>query len=385
MISAYHHQHGSASLKIENIRTAAVEVKYAGSHRNTHHAWKSKTYLLVEVRTDEGVAGVGEVYCDGGASPRVMAAIIEDEVAPAVIGCDPRAITAIHEKVTSRGLLSGRAAAYSIALAGVDIALWDILGKVAGLPVRQLLGGFAAKVSVYGSGGMYGDTTTPSSLAAEMAAAVECGHAGVKIKAAGAPLKEDVARAAAVREAIGGARLMIDAMFAPDLPDAFRLARALEPFDLHFLEAPTTTRDMRGWAAIQRATSVSLAGPELEASPELIRDFLVTDAVRFVQFDACLAGGLTTGRNLAALAALHARPISLHCAASAVGLAASAHLGAAVPNCDSLECHLLHRGLREALWASGWNLSSGFLEIPDAPGLGLGCGFDDLIRMGAGT
>jgi L-alanine-DL-glutamate epimerase-like enolase superfamily enzyme len=382
MISAYHDRQGVYPVRIERLRVAPVEVKYGGSHRNTHHAWTSKAYLLLELQTDEGVAGIGEVYCDGGGSPRAMTAIIEDEVAPTVIGCDPRSITAIHEKVMHRALLSGRASAYSIALAGVDIALWDILGKLAGLPVRQLLGGFSDKVSVYGSGGMYGDATTPASLATDMAKAIEDGHAGVKIKAAGAPLQEDVARAEAVRQAIGAERLMIDAMFAPDLPHALRLARALEPFDLHFLEAPTRTQDLRGWAEIQRSTRVKLAGPELEAGVELIRDFLVADAVHFLQFDACLAGGLTTGRNLAAFAALHGRPMSLHCAASAVGLAASAHLGAAVPNCDSLECHLLHRGLREVLWANGWKLSAGYLKIPAAPGLGLGCDFDDLVRMG---
>lgn len=370
-------------MKITDLRVAPVHMRYSGGLRNTHHAWTGKTYLLVEVRTDAGYSGIGEVYCDGGAAPRVMAAVLEDELKPQLVGKDPRLISALHDQVTRRAVLSGRPSSYVIALAGVDIALWDILGKLAGQPVYRLLGGYATSVPVYGSGGMYGPTVTPESLAAEMAAAVGSGHGGVKIKAAGAPLAEDLERARAVRRAIGDARLMIDAMFLPTVPEAVRLARALEGLDIHFLEAPTRATDLRGWRQIAAATSVPLSGPELEADVEIMRDFVVEEAAYFMQFDVCLAGGITAGRRLAAIASAFARPVTLHCAASAVGLAASAHLGAAVPNCDSLECHLLHRGLRDVMWRSGWTLANGMLSIPERPGLGIDVDFDSLLEGAA--
>jgi D-arabinonate dehydratase/D-galactarolactone cycloisomerase len=211
--------------------------------------------------------------------------------------------------------------------------------------------------------------------------AVAEGYGGVKIKAAGGPLRDDIARVAAVRAAIGGdARLMVDAMFVPDVPGALRMARALQPFDLHFLEAPTRAADIRGWASIQRAAGIPLAGPELSASVDLAREFLLHEACHFLQYDVNLAGGLSQGRELGALAGAFHRPVTLHCAASAVGVAASAHLGASLPNCDSLELHLLHQGLHEHLWSSGWRRSAGELVIPQRPGLGLDIDFDALVR-----
>jgi L-alanine-DL-glutamate epimerase-like enolase superfamily enzyme len=370
-------------LKVADIRTVVVTHRYDGTARNTRHAWKGKTYLLVSVETDGGVSGLGEVYCDGEGSPKVLQAILHEEVAPQIKGEDPRGIERIRGKLSERSVLSGRAAATTVAMAGVDIALWDLLGKITGQPIHRLLGGHSDRASVYGSGGMYGPGLTPERLAETMSEATRSGLAGVKIKAAGAPLDEDVARVAAVRDAIGSARLMVDAMFAPTVPEAVRLARALEPFGLHFLEAPTNAADLRGWGAVRRATSIPLAGPELEGSPDVMRDYVLADAVHFLQFDVVLAGGLSQGRDLAALARAFHRPISLHCAASAVGLAASAHLAAAVPNCDSLEFHLMHQGLHERLWSSGWKLDAGDLVIPDRPGLGLNFELDDLARLEA--
>lgn len=370
-------------MRVVDLRTLVVTRRYDGSARNTRHAWNGKTYLLVAVNADDGSSGIGEVYCDGEGSPKVLQAILHEEIAPLLRGEDPRLIERIRRKVAERFVLSGRGGATSVAMAGVDIALWDLLGKLTGQPVHRLLGGHADRASIYGSGGMYGPGITPDSLAEAMGEAVRSGLGGVKIKAAGASLDEDVARVAAVREAIGPARLMVDAMFRPDVPGAIRLVRALEPFGLHFLEAPTAAADLRGWSAVRSAAAVPLAGPELEGSADVMRDYLLADAIHFLQFDVVLAGGLSQGRDLAALARAFHRPISLHCAASAVGLAASAHLAAAVSNCDSLEYHLMHQGLHERLWASGWRITDGALVIPERPGLGLDFGLEDLVRWEA--
>ncbi|MBS0320050.1 MAG: mandelate racemase/muconate lactonizing enzyme family protein [Proteobacteria bacterium] len=367
-------------MKVRALRSTVVTCRYANALRNTHHVWTQKQYLIVAVDTDDGLTGLGEVYCDGEGDPRVMEALLQHEIAPQVVGRDPRAIEAVRAALAQRSLLSGRPDAHTLAMAGVDTALWDLAGKRAGEPVYRLLGGFRDRVPIYGSGGMYGEGLDPARLGAQMAAAIADGYGGVKIKAAGAPLREDVARVGAVRAAIGDdARLMVDAMFVPDVPGALRLARALQPFNLHFLEAPTRAADIRGWASIQRATGMPLAGPELSSSVDVAREFLLHDACHLLQFDVNLAGGLSQGRELAALAHAFHRPVTLHCAASAVGVAASAHLGAAVPNCDSLELHLLHRGLHEHLGSSGWRWHDGELQIPERPGLGLDIDFDALV------
>jgi L-alanine-DL-glutamate epimerase-like enolase superfamily enzyme len=370
------------AMQIVDVRTAVVRRHYDGESRNTLHSWAGKNYLLVSVETSAGTAGLGEIYCDGHGSTAVAELLIREEIAPAIIGEDPRAIAQIRSKLLAQHVLSGRAGAFGPALAGIDIALWDLLGKLAGQPLYRLLGGFSNRASVYGSGGMYGPAITPTSLAREMGEAVRSGLGGVKIKGCGASLEEDVARVSAVREAIGpDARLMVDAMFAASVPAAIRLARAFEPYNLHFLEAPTATADLRGWQTVRRATSIPLAGPELESSLELMRDFVLADAVHFLQYDVVLACGISAGRDLGALARIFHRPVSLHCAASAVGLAASAHLAASMPNCDSLEYHLMHQGLHERLWSSGWALDAGDIVIPDRPGLGLDFDFDTLVAL----
>jgi L-alanine-DL-glutamate epimerase-like enolase superfamily enzyme len=368
-------------MKISDLRTAVITCRYAEPLRNTHHSWRSKQYVLVGVVADDGSTGMGEVYCDGESSPEVIEAILQREIAPRIIGENAYAIEHVRHKLGERAVLSGRRDANALVMAGIDIALWDLVGKCLGQPVFRLLGGYSNRVSVYGSGGMYGPHLTPQLLGEQMSAAVSKGFGGVKIKAAGASLAEDIQRVAAVREAIGpGARLMVDAMFVPDVPGAIRMASALEKYELHFLEAPTRAMDIRGWAKIQRSTRTPLAGPELESSIDVAREYVLADACHFLQFDVNLAGGISQGRDLAALARAFHRPITLHCAASAVGVAASAQLGASISNCDSLEFHLLHQGLHEALWKSGWALDDGALVIPDRPGLGLDIDFDSLAQ-----
>lgn len=358
-------------MRLISLDTHLLTRRYDGGLRNTLQDWNAKHSLLVRLTTDNGLIGMGEAWCDGGA-PRAVQTFLEQDIAPRVVGQDPRAIGAIWERLWRGDVIGSRGGMLMGAIAGVDIALWDLLGKITGQPVHRLLGAVADRVTVYGSGGMYGEAVTPAVLAEEARGALARGMAGIKIKGAGGPIALDVARARAVREAIGPeAMFIVDAMFTPDVAGAIRLARALRAFELHFLEAPTLAVDRRGWATIRRATGMALAGPELEWSQELVRDFVVEDAIDLAQFDIILAGGITGSRRMGLLAHAFHKRCTLHCAASAVGVAASAHLGAALPNCDSLEFHLLHQSLHERLWANDWRIDGGALVIPDRPGLGL--------------
>ncbi|WP_308918041.1 mandelate racemase/muconate lactonizing enzyme family protein [Jannaschia sp. LMIT008] len=367
-------------MKITDVKAATIRREYADAPRNTHHVWSERRYVLVSVETDTGLSGLGEIYTDGHNSTDVLELTVARDVAPHLIGHDPRAIGALIASLEDRQTLSGRADGFGPILAGIDIALWDLFGKIVNQPLWRLLGGHSDRVRTYASGGMYGDAITPESLAREMAAAVAEGNNGIKIKAGAAPLAEDVARVAAIREAIGpDVPLMVDAMFAPTLGQAIRLARALVPFDLHFLEAPTAALDLAGWSRIRDAVGIPLAGPELQSSVKLMRDILERDVVQFLQYDVTLAGGLSRGRDLAAMARAHHRQVSLHCATSAVGLAASVHLGGAIPNCDGVEHHILHQGLHEHLWASGWKRSGGAIVAPDRPGLGIPLSLHDIL------
>ncbi|MCC7281839.1 MAG: mandelate racemase/muconate lactonizing enzyme family protein [Acetobacteraceae bacterium] len=365
-------------MRIAALRAGTITRRYDGTARNTHHAWTAKNYVLVMLETDAGLAGLGEMYCDGGGTPEVAVAMLRHEVAPVLVGADARLPGAIVQALGARMALSARGSAASAAIAAVDIALWDLVGKIAGQPLYRLLGGVSDRAPVYASGGMYGPAGTPERLADAFAAARSQGLRGAKLKVGAASLDLDFARAGAVRAAIGPeAPLMVDAMFVPDVPGAIALARRLAPLDLHFLEAPTAPTDIAGWCMVARASGVPLAGPELSDDARLMRTMLHQGAVQYLQFDVAIARGITGGRALASLAALHHRRTSLHCAASAVALAAGAQLAAGLGNCDGLEFHLMHDGLREHLWASGWRLEEGCLVIPDRPGLGITLGEEE--------
>ena len=133
-----------------------------------------------------------------------------------------------------------------------------------------------------------------------------------------------------------------------------------------------------------RSTGLDLAGPELSDDVGLMLRMLQAQAVRYLQFDLAIAGGVTGGRLLASLAHAHHRTFTLHCAASAVAMAAAAQLGAAMGGCDGLEFHVMHDGLRERLWSSGWRLHEGWLVAPDRPGLGVVLGDEESALLEAG-
>lgn len=358
-------------MRITGISASVFVRRYDGRIRNSRQAWSEKQHVLVFVETAAGLTGVGEAWCPM-ASARSLGAVLENDVKPRLIGEDAMARERIARRLEDLavvGTLGG--IVYALASA-VDTALWDILGQAAQLPLYKLLGGHSDRVAIYGSGGMYGPEITPDSLAAEMAASVAAGTIGVKIKAAGAGLEEDVARIRAVRAAIGPqARLMIDALFVPSVPEAIRLARAIEPFDVYFLEAPSALQDIAGWREIRDRTTIPLAGTEIQYGLQLHRDLVLSGAIHYLEFDLTLCGGLTAGQKIAAVAQAWHRPVSLHSAVSAVGLAASAHFGAALPNCDSIEFHLLHQALYEHLWDAGYTIADGHMRVPDRPGLGL--------------
>lgn len=363
--------------RVADVQVRVVTTRYEGGLRNSLHPWSEKSAVLAFLRTEQGVTGVGEAWCDSG-TPESVARIIERDLAPRIVGRVLWGIDAAWQAMEATNLMSAKSGALYAAMSAIDIASWDALARSVGLPLHQLLGGYANRVEVYASGGMYGPDYTPTCLADDMAAAVRDGFAGVKIKAGGASPAEDVARISAVRAAIGpSARLMVDILFSQDLPAAMRLAKAVVGFDLHFLEAPTRRDDMAGWAEIRTHTGVPLAGPELECSLPVLRDALAMRAVDYLQVDATICGGITQVRRAAAVAAAYHRKTTLHCSGSAVALAANAQVAASICGCDGLEMHLMHRTLFEHLWAAGYRIADGMLLLPPSPGLGIEIGPDD--------
>jgi L-alanine-DL-glutamate epimerase-like enolase superfamily enzyme len=358
-------------MKITNITPRLIEREMAGKLWNPRTRWAKKQIVLVFVETDDGLCGVGEGWTSSG-SPRALIATIEDDLAPLLIGQDPHFVTRFAARAFDTTEMSSRSGIVGAAWSALDMALWDLIGKAAKLPLYRLLGAASERVFTYASAGLYGEKKTPDDLAAELKGYVDQGFSAVKMKVGGAPLKEDVARVAAAREAIGpDVKLMVDALYNLTPPEALRFARAIERYDIHFFEAPVSTYDVAGQARVHAASPIPVCGNETLAWTWRFRELILADAVHFVQFDPAVCGGIGEGRRIGDLARIFNRPCTLHASSSSVVLAACLHLGAALANCESVEYHMLHQWLWELEPAGTFTAENGYLRPPEGPGLGL--------------
>jgi L-alanine-DL-glutamate epimerase-like enolase superfamily enzyme len=359
-------------VKIAEVRTHVVSRSLRDAPRNPLIAWAQKNVLLVLVTLDDGRVGIGECWCDGG-SPAVTAAYIEQDLKPLLAGADPRDYAAIWDRIHRSATYSLRDGLMYSALSGIDIALWDLQGKIYGVPVSRLLGRCRDRVFAYASGGLYAANKTVADLAAEMRGYVDQGFRGVKLKVAGAPMPEDIARVAATREAVGpDIRIMVDAVYALSVPEAIRLARAIERYDIHFLEAPVAPSNVEGMARVARASPVALAGNEFAYGRQQFKRILDHEAAEYVHLDAIVCGGISEAVRIAALADAYGVGCSYHAASSAVCFAANLHAAAAASRCDSIEYHMIHRILFDELPGAPFALGSdGCVAVPETPGLGI--------------
>ena len=165
-------------MKIKKIVPRVLSWEIEGGFRNPIMTWSHKNVVLVFVICDDGTIGVGECWASG-ADPRALVATLEKDVAPRLIGADPLSIGKAWEGSDNLAHISARQGILRAAIAGIDIALWDIMGKTAGLPVWKLLGGFTDRVFPYASAGLYAPDKTPDDQGQEMAESVAKSFEGV--------------------------------------------------------------------------------------------------------------------------------------------------------------------------------------------------------------
>lgn len=339
--------------------------------RNARTTWTSKSVLLVRVQTDSGHFGVGEAWVDGG-DPGSVKAILEQDVRPLLLGRDPLLTEAVFDLLVDTTIVTGKRGIMHAAASAVDIALWDIKGKAAGLPIYKLIGGYADEVFTYASGGLYQDGKGLKELAEEMAGYVKDGFEAVKMKVGSADLDEDVRRVAIVRETIGAdVKLMADALYAYSVPDAMRFARAIEPYGLEFFEAPVSSYDVEGLARLTASSTTPVAGNEIEFGRDAFRRLIQMSAVDVVHVEAVLCGGISEALKIAAVAAAHHLPVSMHNSSSVIAFAANLHVAAAISNHHSTEFHMVHRLLFEHVDPQLFVREGSWIRVPDRPGLGI--------------
>jgi L-alanine-DL-glutamate epimerase-like enolase superfamily enzyme len=254
----------------------------------------------------------------------------------------------------------------------VDIALWDLLGKIANLPLYRLLGGCADEVPAYASGGYYRPGDPLDNIREEMRAYKAMGFTDYKIKVGGAPFTVDVARVQAARESIGvSGRLALDANNAWRWPyDAIRFARAVEPYDIWWLEEPLSPEDVAGHAEIARTLEMPVATGEIHATRWDFRALIEQQAADIIQPDAGVLGGISEWLKIAHTAASFNLPVAPHWHANV-----HVHLVATVHNAITVEFFVLEQDIYnfERLVTPETRLqpTDGRLPLPAGPGLGL--------------
>ncbi len=379
-------------MRIRDVRTIPVECRLPRPVYDANYIMATKPALLVEVETDDGLVGLGEAAHFGGplASTR---GVIEGELKEHLVGEDPRDVERLWEQMHQRAYKHARGGLLIAAMSGIDIALWDLRGKLAGQPLWRLLGGYRRRVPAYATGGFYAEGKGIPELCEEMRGYCDHGFRAVKMKVGrnsdieGSPLRamahrgtceislaEDLARVRAVRESVGpDIRLMVDVNGAWDVPTAVKQGRAMEPLDIYWYEEPVCPDDIAGSAEVARKIAIPVAGYETCTYGRTgFRDYIAARAVHVVQPDVCWAGGLTESLKIAHLAQAWNLPVAPHIHGSAVAVAAAVHLLGALPNGSMAEMVFpAHPLMADLVTAPLLVDRTGHVELPEGPGLGI--------------
>lgn len=359
--------------------------------------------LLVKVWADDEY-GIGECYPSAPASGIHQIVLnLEDQL----IGEDPRDVEKLYEKLRRWNIFTGgQAGAVLTAISGIEMALWDLAGKLQNVPVYRLLGGaFRRRIRLYADcnagtvdasahhtgedGGILGEDGDEQYVAVAKEA-IARGFDAIKLDVddVTGPLHRDffsgaispkehgamVARVAAVREAVGdGIEVAVDMHGRFDVPSSIRFARAVEPFDLLWLEEPTPPENLDALAEVRRNTSTPICAGENIYTRFDFKPLFEKKAVDYVMPDVAKCGGLAEGKRIANMAEMEYIPFTPHNVSSPIGTIAAAHVCAAVSNFVVLEWHAIDMPhWPEFIRYSGGDvIVDGHIELTEAPGLGL--------------
>ncbi|MGW4898617.1 mandelate racemase/muconate lactonizing enzyme family protein [Kitasatospora sp. NPDC004240] len=323
---------------------------------------------LVKVHTEDGSVGIGEAY--GLPSPQVTATVVATVLAPLLIGQDALATGAVWER-----LFQGQAAGghnrgfYLEAMAGIDLALWDLRGKLAGVPVHRLLGGpIRETVDCYASPvALHAD---PEDSARQALGFVDSGFKALKVKI-GRGERTDRAHLTAVRAAVGdGIEILTDVNCAYDLDEATRVGAVLADLGISWYEEPLQVDDLANLAELRRRTGLTVVNGETHFTRFDLRDSLLNRAIDVFMPNVARCGGITEAMRLSALASAFHVDIAPHGVGSGVSLCAALQLCAATPNLRTYEYNRLPNPIRENILLNPPKFTDGALVVPTGPGLG---------------
>jgi L-alanine-DL-glutamate epimerase-like enolase superfamily enzyme len=347
--------------------------------RRSDSGWRTSTYsasvvnsLIVQLVTDQGVAGIGATTAimSYGDTSEAVQSTIRDLFAPRIIGCDPRNVEPILDDLYRNARHSHHARC------AIDLALYDLNGKLLGVPVYQLLGGaFRKEVPVIRMVGL----KAPLAQAEAAAAFVQQGYRALKLKIGTNP-REDVARVAEVRKAVGDSILLtVDANGAYDVKTAIWVIKRLEDFDVRVAEQPTSYGDLEAISLVSHAVDMPVMADQVVTTPADALSLVRHQAADLVSIKV-INGGLLAAQKMRAVC--EASNVPYHfggVATTRIVDAAAVHLAVACPE-SAIACEVGEFMGLDGDIASGFDVVGGVARVPEGPGLGIDV---DLASVGA--
>lgn len=333
--------------------------------------------LIVRVKTDSGIDGIGEV----DSSPMAVKGAIDGPLSHTlvtglkhvVIGEDPFQTEYLWHKMYQANVYGGRRGVAIHAMSGIDLALWDIKGKALGLPIWKLLGGgFHKRLRCYASS-LFGDT--PQQTYDLARAYRDQGFSAVKFGwgPMGQDAKLDVELVRQARKGLGDeADLLVDAGLAWDAKTAIQRARAFEEFKIFWLEEPLQPDDYDGYRKLSEASSLRIAAGEEESNRLSFLDLMDRGKIDVVQVDLTRCGGFTEAMKIASLAQDRGLKIANHGFTTYINVTAALHFLNSIPNALIAEFVVEEETtLRDEITKQELRAQDGRLSMPDGPGLGI--------------
>jgi D-galactarolactone cycloisomerase len=351
--------------------------------------------FLIKITTDSGIWGIGEAFTYG-APLGSLQEILDQQIAPVLIGQNPEFIEKLWQTMYWRTIANGRRGLTMAVISGVDIALWDLLGKSCGLPVCKLLGQYRGQIPAYASGGFYAPGKGLEELGNEIEGYLKKGYRDVKIKAGrtldrpDAPLQymgyqkesvtldEDWERIRLVKKLIGKGRLIVDVNASWNTRKGVQNARKLLDLGVEVIEEPLPFEDTEGYRAISAAApELLIAGCETQQGLKNFKNMITEGHIDIVQPDVGWAGGISEVRKIGTFALAHGKNISLHCFGSAVLFAASLQVAASMANTTAMESEENPNPLKTEITTVPFETDPKMdFTVPEAPGLGIEIDWD---------
>ena len=327
--------------------------------------------IIVRVETSEGITGYGEAH--PGRSPGAVVSLIHNTLAPMLIGMKATDCVGVWQRVHRMQLSShGVGSGASLGLSGIDMALWDIRGKAANMPLYELLGGSKKRIPAY-AGGISLGYQPKESLAEEAQTYIAKGYKAIKLRL-GDSARADIERVKHVRKVVGeDIDILTDANTAYTMDDARRVLPVLAEIQAGWLEEPFACSDFHSYREAAKITPlVPIAAGENHYGRFEFAQLLEAGAVQIWQPDLSKCGGITEGLRIAAMASAYRIPMNTHSSATGINHAATIHFAAAIENAGYFEACVSHFNPLRDMFGQVFEIGTdGCVEPLDKPGIGI--------------